>query len=53
MERNMLEHQKKVIENVSNNDETFNKEIAKSREWLTVNDFEKLQKWLKSNFQEA
>jgi len=53
MKRNMLEHQKKVIKNVSDNDETFNKEIAKSRKWLTNNDFEKLQKWLKSTFQKA
>jgi hypothetical protein len=36
---NMLEHQKKVIENVSHNDEIYNKEIEKSREWLTENDF--------------
>ncbi len=53
MEINMLEHQKKIIENVSHINEIHNKEIAKSRKWLTENDFKKLQNWLESNSQEA
>ncbi|MFO7658350.1 MAG: hypothetical protein R6W78_14930 [Bacteroidales bacterium] len=47
MERAMLEHQKKVIENVSNNNEIVKKEISKSRKWLTENEFEELKDWLK------
>ena len=49
METKILEHQKKVIANVSSNKQIFRKEIDKSRKWLNENDFKKLQNWLKSN----
>jgi len=42
----MLEHQIKVLENVRNNDELFRKEISKSRNWLSPEEFEKLKQWL-------
>lgn len=50
MKINMLEHQKMLIENVSNNEELFQKEILKARQWLDENDYVHLQNWLKLTF---
>lgn len=49
----MLEHQKKVLENISWKDEVFQKELVKSKEWLTEKEFRMLEHWLKSRFNDS
>jgi len=46
----MLEHQKWVIQQVSNDKELFKKELYKSLAWLEEKDIEALVEWLKSNY---
>ena len=46
----MLEHQKKVIQNVAGNAELFKKELYKSLAWLNSYDLTQLRKWLRENF---
>ncbi|MFW5757122.1 MAG: hypothetical protein ACOCYO_00420 [Bacteroidota bacterium] len=46
----MLEIQKKVIENLSNDKELFVKEIKKSIKWLSKPETEQLRSWLYSRF---
>ncbi len=50
MKNSMLEHQKKVFENISWKGEVFQKELVKSKEWLSEEEFRSLQLWLKSRF---
>lgn len=46
----MLEHQKKVIENIANNKELFKKELYKSIAWLNSYELTQLRKWVRENF---
>ena len=46
----MLEHQKYVIQNVSDDGELFKKELYKSLAWLEKEEVEELVEWLKSNY---
>lgn len=46
----MLEHQKTIIENVSQCSDLFKKEIQKSIKWLKVSELILLFEWLKENF---
>jgi len=49
----MLEHQMKVIKNVSQNKLLFKKEINKSLEWLDGEEIYTLKSWLDKNFRET
>lgn len=46
----MLELQKKVLDGISYSKQLFKKELNKSIKWLTVDELEKLKKWVKANF---
>lgn len=46
----MLEHQKLVLKNVSNNPELFQKELNKSLAWLDSYEVFKLHKWVRDNY---
>jgi hypothetical protein len=46
----MLEHQKLVLEKVSNDRELFRKELLKSLRWLKSYEIYKLHSWLKQRF---
>ena len=46
----MLEHQKIVLQGVSNDKYLFRKELIKSLSWLNENDKQKLIKWVKEQF---
>ncbi len=46
----MLEHQKLIIKNVSQNSGMFIKEIVKSAKWLKISELIQLFEWLKDNF---
>ena len=46
----MLEHQKWVIQQVSNDKELFKNELYKSLAWLEEKEIEALVEWLKSNY---
>ena len=46
----MLEHQKLILEKVSNNKELFRKELVKSLKWLKSYEIFKLHAWLKEKF---
>ena len=45
----MLEHQKKLIQNISHDSQNVQKEFLKSRKWLTEQEFEELKKWMDEN----
>lgn len=47
---NMLELQKLVLENVSENKALFEKELRKSFKWLEYEDLQKLYKWAIGKF---
>jgi|APIni6443716594_1056825.scaffolds.fasta_scaffold1326417_1 hypothetical protein len=49
----MLDHQKVILEHVTENDELFLKELKKSISWLAQDDIMKLYNWLKDNFWEV
>lgn len=46
----MLEHQKKVIENLSYDKGLFTKELLKSSKWLKVSELNKLFHWLRQKY---
>ncbi len=46
----MLDHQKIVLEAVSNNSVLFKKELKKSMEWLKREERSLLIKWVKEHF---
>jgi hypothetical protein len=46
----MLDHQKLLLEKVSNDRELFRKEIVKSFKWLKSYEIIQLHKWLKEKF---
>jgi hypothetical protein len=46
----MLEHQKKLLEQLSYDKELFRKEIIKSFRWLKSFEIIKLHAWLKQNY---
>lgn len=46
----MLEHQKKVLQNVSYNPDLFYKELVKSINWLPSHEVFKLYSWVKLKF---
>ena len=46
----MLEHQKKVLLGVSENNSLFRKELIKSMVWLNDSDLALLQNWVRKNF---
>lgn len=46
----MLEHQKKVIENLSYDKGLFTKELLKSSKWLNVSELNKLFLWLRKKY---
>lgn len=46
----MLEHQKLILEKVSNNKELFRKELVKSLKWLKSYEIYRLHSWLKEKF---
>lgn len=45
----MLEHQKIVLQGVSDNKELFKKELYKSLKWLSSEEKTELKKWLEEN----
>ena len=47
---NMLEHQKLILENLSTNEEMFEKELQKSLHWLSSDEQQKLFIWLKNKY---
>jgi NTP pyrophosphatase (non-canonical NTP hydrolase) len=49
----MLEHQKRVIHNLSGEKELFKKELYKSLDWLEKEEIEELSQWLRSNYWET
>ena len=49
----MLELQKLVLQNVSDNKELFRKEIVKSFRWLKSYEIYNLHKWLNENYGET
>lgn len=49
----MLEHQKIVLQNVSDNKELFRKELEKSLKWLKSWEIYKLHRWVKDNFSKS
>jgi hypothetical protein len=46
----MLDHQKIVLEQVTDDKYLFQKELKKSVSWLTPEDAKKLYGWLRKNF---
>jgi len=46
----MLEHQKKVIRNVSDNKMLFTKELIKSKLWLNTDEQLEMEQWLIVNY---
>lgn len=46
----MLEHQKLVLQNLSEHKDLFRKELYKSLAWLSDNEQEELFSWLKLNY---
>lgn len=46
----MLEHQKTILKNISNDKHLFRKEIVKSMVWLNSRDLTRLRIWLRENF---
>jgi hypothetical protein len=46
----MLEHQKRILKQISYDRELFRKEIVKSFKWLKSYEIIMLHKWLKENF---
>jgi len=46
----LLEHQKKVLENVCFDNELFKKELYKCLAWLEKEEIEELLEWLKSKY---
>lgn len=46
----MLDHQKSILEKVSNDKDLFRKEIIKSFRWLKSYEIIQLHFWLKKNF---
>ena len=46
----MLEHQKKVLEGVSNNNKLFRNELIKSITWLNKEELLKLKDWAELRF---
>lgn len=49
----MLDHQKSILEQLSNNKVLFRKEIVKSFKWLKSYEIIQLHRWLKDNYQES
>ena len=49
----MLEHQKIILKNVSDNKQLFKKELIKSMIWLSSNELIQLRKWLREQFWES
>jgi hypothetical protein len=49
----MLEHQKIVLFNVSENKALFKKELLKSLDWLTQDELKIFWQWLKQNYWET
>ncbi len=47
---NMLDHQKKLIKNLSTDSDMVRKEVLKSKQWLSDSDFAQLKEWLKINY---
>ncbi len=47
----MLEHQKKILLGLQNNQELFQKELFKSIKWLSPKEVGELLEWVKENFQ--
>ncbi|MBR8537353.1 hypothetical protein KDU71_17430 [Carboxylicivirga sediminis] len=52
MDGSFYEHQKAIITNVIDNPSRFEKEIYKSRLWLTDSEQDKLCEWLEANYPE-
>ncbi len=46
----MLDHQKSILEQLSNDKELFRKEIIKSFKWLKSYEIIQLHKWLKEKY---
>ena len=46
----MLEHQKIVIDNVSEDKYLFRKELVKSLKWLSPDEITQLLKWVKNKY---
>jgi hypothetical protein len=46
----MLDHQKMILENLTENRDMFVKELRKSRQWLSVEESGKLYLWLRENY---
>jgi len=44
--KNMLDHQKLVLENLAGNDEMFRKELRKAGNWLKREERSELREWL-------
>lgn len=49
----MLDHQKSILNQLSENRELFRKEIVKSFNWLKSYEILQLHKWLKENYMET
>lgn len=49
-ELKMLDHQKIILDNISENYQLFRKELEKSLKWLNDGDKQKLYIWVKSRF---
>lgn len=49
----MLDHQKIVLEKVTADNETFEKELRKSVKWLGEKDKKQLYVWLRENYWES
>ena len=47
---NMLDHQKIILENISDDKQLFQKELEKSIKWLSPEDQQKLYLWLKTKY---
>jgi hypothetical protein len=50
LSNNMLELQKYVLKNVSEDKRLFKKELIKSKKWLNERDLSQLMVWVKENF---
>ncbi|SMO90868.1 hypothetical protein SAMN06265379_11425 [Saccharicrinis carchari] len=46
----MLDHQKKVLEEVGNNKERFKRELIKSLQWISSREHTQLKIWVIKNF---
>lgn len=46
----MLDHQKSILEHLSNDKDLFRKEIIKSFKWLKSYEIIQLHQWLKENY---